>query len=184
MLHLITSSCKSITPVLQSSFPLAARVLIQPCLFTTFISCITAGGYWDEKIWEHYLWHSHDWWQSGSLQCVCRLPKEQWCAWERGLSFHIPSRVQGFPLTPCPGLLPSCSDSLTSAAETSPGECSEWNLLSCLSSQRGASLIISDLSGVSFLLTLIFLEAVTWNYFGNTAFKFLSPSVFAFAKEM
>lgn len=43
-----------------------------------------------------------------------------------------------------------------STAETSLGKCSEWNLLSCLSSQRGASLKISDLSGISFFLNLIF----------------------------
>lgn len=51
---------------------------------------------------------------------------------------------------------PSCSHSFAGAAETSPGKCREWNLLSCLSSQRGASLIISGLLGISVLLTLIF----------------------------
>lgn len=78
------------------------------------------------------------------------------CLGERGLSFHIPSGVLGFPLTPCPALLPSCSVSFPSAAETSPGMCSEWNLFSCLSSWSSASLTISDLSGILFLLTLIF----------------------------
>lgn len=122
-----------------------------------FICCITGGGYWDEKIWELYLQHSHDWWQSGSVRCVCRFPKEQaWCAWDRGLSFHVPSGVLGFPLTVRPGLLPSCSVSFPSAAETSPGKCSEGNLLSCLSSWRDTSPIISDPSGISFLLILTF----------------------------
>lgn len=109
-------------------FRAASPLLQEPCyncvcLLTMFICCIRV--VIEMRRFES-LTCSHDWWQSGSVQSVCRFPKEQaWYAWERGLSFPVPSGVLGFLLTPCPGLLPSYSVSFPSAAETSPGKCSQ-----------------------------------------------------------
>lgn len=178
MLHLITSSCKSL--IICSSEQLS------PCYrnldTTVFVSHVNLLHYWGWLLWWEdirALFVAQPWLMAERVSPVCVQASQGTgvvCLGE-GLIFPHPWWVLGFPLTPCPGLLPKCSVSSTSAAETSPGMCSEWNLLSCLSSWRGASLVILIFQVLHFFADshLLDLEAVPWSYFGNTAFFFFSP---------